>query len=85
MTNFCITSYKLKNEKNMNYEMSQGGRVKAAGLPFSMFTDPAAAYLGNPNAHNAVERTDAYVNLRKSPPDVVEIVFFRAIRRRMEC
>jgi len=60
----------------MNYEMSKGGRVKAAGLSFNMFTDPAAEYLSHPNAGNAAMMTDAYAMLRKSPPDAVRDRFF---------
>lgn len=61
---------------NINYEMSRGGRVKAAGLSFGMFTDPAEEYLGRPNAVNAATMTDTYTRLRKSPPDVVRDRFF---------
>lgn len=56
--------------------MSRGGRVKAAGLPFCMFTDPAEAYLDHPNAGNAAEMTDTYAALRKSPSDAVRNRFF---------
>lgn len=56
--------------------MSRGGRVKAAGLAFSMFTDPAAPYLNHPNAKNAAVMTDAYAALRKSPPDAIRDRFF---------
>lgn len=56
--------------------MSRGGRVKAAGLSFDMFTNPAAEYLSHPNAGNASMMTDAYAMLRKSPPDAVRDRFF---------
>jgi len=56
--------------------MSSGGRIKAAGLPLTMFTDPADAYLNHPNVVNAAMMTDAYFRLRKSPPDAVRDRFF---------
>lgn len=60
----------------MNYEISRGGRVKAAGLTYAMFTDPAEAYLNHPNVVNATMMTDSYTRLRKSPPDEVRDRFF---------
>lgn len=60
----------------INIEMSSGGRIKAAGLPFTMFTDPAEAYLSHPNVANAANLTDAYANLRKAPPQLVRDRFF---------
>lgn len=56
--------------------MSRGGRVKAAGLTYKMFTDPASAYVDHPSAKNAVSMTDVYTRLRKSPPDAVRDRFF---------
>lgn len=56
--------------------MSRGGRVKAAGLSFNMFTDPAEAYLNHPSAGNAAEMTNTYHTLRRSPPDAVRDRFF---------
>lgn len=57
-------------------QISSGGRVKAAGVSFSMFTEPAKAYMDNPNVLNAATMTDAYMALRKSPPEAVRNRFF---------
>lgn len=59
-----------------NFQISPGGRVKAAGLSFGMFTDPAKAYKGSPNVANAALMTDAYMALRKGPPIAVRDRFF---------
>jgi len=61
---------------HVNYEMSRDGRVKAAGLSFGMFTDPAEQYLDHPNATNAAMMTDVYTALRKLPPVAVRDRFF---------
>lgn len=58
------------------HSISPSGRVKAAGLSFAMFTDPADAYLKHPNATNATEMTVAYSAMRKSPSDAVRNRFF---------
>ncbi len=60
----------------MGIEISRGGRVKAAGLSFAIFTDPAAAYLGHPNAKNAAEMIGEYAAFRKSPSEAVRNRFF---------
>ena len=59
-----------------NYQMSTGGRVKAAGLPFSMFSEPAEPYIAQPSIRSASEMTQYYANLRKSPPNAVRDRFF---------
>ncbi|KKQ24224.1 MAG: hypothetical protein US40_C0002G0055 [Candidatus Roizmanbacteria bacterium GW2011_GWC2_37_13] len=58
------------------YEISRGGRVKAAGLSLAMFTDPAEAYFGHPNAINAAMMIETFTRLRKSPPDAIRNRFF---------
>ncbi len=58
------------------YKVSHSGRVKSAGLPFSMFSEPAEPYLVHPSIKSASEMTKYYANLRKSPPDVVRDRFF---------
>ncbi|MFH0773776.1 MAG: hypothetical protein V1922_05700 [bacterium] len=60
----------------MNYEISRGGRIKAAGLSFALFTDPASVYIGHPNAANAAMMTNEYAMLRKSPSEAVRDRFF---------
>lgn len=53
------------------YSMSRGGRVKAAGLPYSMFFEPAENFVGNPAPGTASEMNKEFTLLRKSPPDAV--------------
>ena len=58
------------------FQISPGGRVKAAGLSFGMFSDPAEAYKCSPNVANAASMADAYMALRKGPPIAVRDRFF---------
>jgi hypothetical protein len=60
----------------MSYEISKGGRVKAAGLSFAMFTDPAQGYMTHPTAANAASMINEYAYLRKSPPEEIRDRFF---------
>lgn len=53
------------------YSMSRSGRVKAAGLSYSMFFGPAENYVSCPASGTAEEMNKAFAMLRKSPPDEV--------------
>jgi len=58
------------------YQISPSGRVKAAGLSYVMFTDPAEPYLSRPTITSAAQMIAAFANLRKNPPDAVRDRFF---------
>lgn len=58
------------------FQVSRDGRVKSAGLPFSMFSEPAEPFIAHPSIISASKMTQYYANLRKSPPDAVRDRFF---------